>query len=92
MSQLKLPWGETLHIETDIEQFSLDVMNLVAEYYVDGADDSELVVVRSTDFQLEGDTFIVKGCTVNFSPAFPDEFEDGTFEQKWEDFMLKGDE
>lgn len=89
MSQLKLPWGETLHIESDIEQFSLDVMSLVAEYYVDDS----LVVVRSNDFKLDDDdVFVVKGCTVNFSPAFPDEFDTEEFEEKWENFMLKGEE
>jgi hypothetical protein len=84
VSKLKLPWGEELHIETDVEQFTLDVMHLVAEYYVE----AELLVVRSIDFTLDDDMFVVRSCTVNFSPAFPDEFDDGTFEKKWEDFML----
>jgi hypothetical protein len=63
-------------------------MDLVAEYYVDMPVPT-LIVVRSTDFQVDDDTIVVKGCSVTFSTAFPitaDDEED--FEQKWEDFML----
>lgn len=90
MSQLKLPWGETLHIESDIEQFSLDVMNLTAEFYVD-MPDATLVVVRSDDFKLEDDTFVVRSCRVMFCDAWEEEKDPDKVEEIWQNFMMNTD-
>jgi len=90
VSKLKLPWGEELQIESDVEQFSLDVSNLVAEYYIDRPDPT-LVVVRSEDFILEGeDTFVVRSCKVTLSDAWieDEEFDDERIEEVWKNFVL----
>ena len=90
MSKLRLPWGEELVIEEDIEHLSMDVMGLTAEYYVDSPlMNCQKIIVRSQDFlTVEGDTIIVRACSVSFIEIWSDEEEDPEFEKKWQDFML----
>jgi hypothetical protein len=91
LSKLRLPWGEEISIERDVEQFSLDVMNLTAMYYID-CPDPTLVVVSSSDFKLEDeDTFVVKSCKVTLTDAFEEEEDDDRIEQIWADFILLDD-
>lgn len=92
MSQLRLPWGEERHIETDIEQFHLDTMSMTAMYYID-CPDPTLVVVRSDDFRLteDNETFIVKSCKVTLTDAWAEEEDEDRIEQIWADFILLDD-
>jgi hypothetical protein len=85
--KLKLPWNEVLDIE-DLEHFSLDVMSMTAEYYVE-LPTCTLLVVRSSDFILEddNDTIVVRSCSVRFIEEWPED-DDPDIEQKWQDFIL----
>ena len=90
MSKLRLPWGEELTIEEDIERLSMDTFGLTAEYYVDSPLlSSQKIIVRSRDFlTVEGDTIIVRACSVSFIELWIDDDDDPEFDQKWHDFML----
>jgi hypothetical protein len=86
-----LPWGEERHVETDVEQFSLDTMSMTAMYYID-CPDPTLVVVKSEDFQLvEDDTFVVRSCKVTLTDAWDEEEDEDRIEQIWKDFILLDD-
>jgi len=91
--KLRLPWGEELSIEQDIEQFHLDIMRMTAEYYTDINGDSTLIVVTSEDFQLaeDDDTIVVKSAKVRFIEVWPEEEDTEEVEQVWRDFMLDDD-
>lgn len=92
MTRIRLPWGEERNVETDIEQFHLEVMNMTAMYYID-CPDPTLVVVSSSDFRLDvdGDTFVVKSCKVTLSDAWDEEEDEDRIEQVWKDFILLDD-
>lgn len=91
MTKIRLPWGEERHVETDVEQFSLDTMSMTAMYYID-CPDPTLVVVKSEDFQLvEDDTFVVRSCKVTLTDAWDEEEDEDRIEQIWKDFILLDD-
>jgi len=91
VTKIRLPWGEERHVETDVEQFSLDTMSMTAMYYID-CPDPTLVVVKSEDFQLvEDDTFVVRSCKVTLTDAWDEEEDEDRIEQIWKDFILLDD-
>jgi hypothetical protein len=83
LPKLMLPWGEEIHVE-NMEQFTLDIMMLTAEYRITQPD-TRLVVVTSSDFILEDDdeTFNVRTCTIRVIVEWE---EDKELDAKWEDF------